>query len=515
MPEDYITDTPYTWGFYSDFSPLNLSYIAMMGGVAPLELGRPFRMLELGCGNGVSVNTYAACYPDAEFHGVDLNPEHVRNAERLAREGGLGNVTFHETSFAALKDLDLGQFDVVAAHGVYSWVGPEVRAEIRDILNSNLRPGGYFYVSYNAMPGWAPVMPLRQIMLAYTESMQLSSIERVKHGLKYLCYLRDNRSGYFSNNTAAERMLDTMLEHDPRYIAHEYFHRYWNAFYFDEVARDMQACDLGYAGSIPSMMNIRDLSIPQAFRDVFNTAPSRNVYETHKSFVLNEMFRRDLFVKAPAAALPSDQVAAWRDVLFGPLTARESMTLERQFPVGNVTYSGPIYPVLTGLLSDQVRSYGELCELPELADFQPSEILNSLHFLCAGGQFGLMLDRLQPTQQSANGNGWRLSADYNRALLTSRILQDSRLNLASRVIGNGVGVDLLSGLAALALDQAADAEAETWAWVFLKQHDQTLRVDGTAVEGKEAQVDLLKERFARFRSQSLERMAQYGIMEPR
>jgi SAM-dependent methyltransferase len=512
VQEDYVTDTPYTWGFYSDFNPLQMSYIARLNGLTPPDLGRPFRFLDLGCGNGLSVNTYAACYPDSEFHGVDFNPEHVRNATRLADEGKLSNVTFHESSFADFLGAEVGPFDFIALHGVYSWVGPDIRREVREILDRKLRPGGYAYVSYNAMPGWAALLPLRQIMLAYTGHMEVPTIERVKQGLRYLTFLRDNGAAYFANNTAAHERLDGLLKYDPKYVAHEFFHKYWTCFYFEEVARDMRECGLAFAGSIPTALNIRELSIPQKFRDLMQTAPNRVVYETHKGFVLNEMFRRDLYVKLPVEPLDADPLKAWGDCQFGPLIVPERLRMQHRFPVGDVSYTGPIYPVLTDVLMNRSMTVREMTGHPQLSKYSPQEILGSLHYLASGGQFGPLAAPLCPRPDATS---WRLPASFNRALLADRLLADDRLHLASPVAGTGIGVDFLGGLMVLALDQAGDEEPEAWALSFLKRHDRKIHVDGKAVEGDVEQQAVLRNGFARFRSVSLKRLADYGVVEAR
>jgi SAM-dependent methyltransferase len=511
---DYILDTPYTWEFFSDFSPLNMTYVAMMSGLAPIDVTRPFRFLELGCGNGVSTNTYAASHPYSEFHAVDFNPEHIRNASRLAQEGKLDNVTFHEASFEDFVNTDAGSFDFVALHGVYSWVGPDVRAHLRDVIESKLRPGGYVYISYNAMPGWAPILPLRQIMLAYTAGMEIPTIEKVRRGLRYLVYLKDNNAACFANNAPALRMLETLLKRDVKYVAHEFFHKYWTCFYFEEVARELQGCGLGFVGSLPGMMNIRDLSIPRRFRDVFDTARNRVVYETHKSFVLNEMFRRDLYVKLPPQMIDQDVHRAWDGMRFGPLILQDKLKQEFKFPAGTVTYSGPIYPVLTQKLLEGDTSFAELCQAPELAQYDAANILMSLHFLCAGGQFGPFLSSLRKDPVQPDG-GFELTSEFNRALLRTRLLADGRVNLASPVIGGGVAVDVIGGLATLAADQSEGEEPALWASSFLTRHNQSLHVGGKQVQSKEEELSVLRQQFQAFFGTPMSRLAEYGIVRPR
>ena len=48
---------------------------------------------------------------------------------------------------------DLGKFDYIIAHGVYSWVPASVQAKIMELCQANLSPRGIAYISYNAYPG--------------------------------------------------------------------------------------------------------------------------------------------------------------------------------------------------------------------------------------------------------------------------------------------------------------------------------------------------------------------------
>ena len=136
--DGYVTDTVYTWGFYGDMSPFNLNYIAMMHGFAPVDLDRQFSYLELGCGNGVSANIFAACHPAGQFHAVDLNPEHIDNARAMADGGMLSNIHVHNTPFGELDLGALPMFDFIVLHGIYSWVAPKVRSEIIRIIKNKL-----------------------------------------------------------------------------------------------------------------------------------------------------------------------------------------------------------------------------------------------------------------------------------------------------------------------------------------------------------------------------------------
>ncbi|MCL6646441.1 MAG: alpha/beta hydrolase, partial [Dehalococcoidia bacterium] len=55
-------------------------------------------------------------------------------------------------------------------HGILSWVSKEARDAIVSLVRQRLQPDGLFYVSYNCMPGWAPIerraLPFPSVLVA-------------------------------------------------------------------------------------------------------------------------------------------------------------------------------------------------------------------------------------------------------------------------------------------------------------------------------------------------------------
>ncbi len=128
------------------------------------------RYLELGYGQGVAVNI-AAASNNAEFWGADFNPAHAAHAQSLARASG-AKAHFVDDSFAELLARgDLPAFDIIALHGVWSWVSDENRRAIVEIIRRRLKVGGAGYISYNTLPGWAMGMPLRHMMTLHAETV--------------------------------------------------------------------------------------------------------------------------------------------------------------------------------------------------------------------------------------------------------------------------------------------------------------------------------------------------------
>lgn len=110
------------------------------------------RVLEFACGDGSNLVPIAASLPNAAFVGFDLSAQPLAHARSMARDLGVANVELLQVD---LRDLpaDLGLFDYVIVHGLYSWVPPEVRVHVMPLIARHLAPRGVAFVSYNALPG--------------------------------------------------------------------------------------------------------------------------------------------------------------------------------------------------------------------------------------------------------------------------------------------------------------------------------------------------------------------------
>lgn len=295
----YIVDIEYTENFYGQQAPALMAYVAALNGYSAPRLDREFTYCELGCGQGLTSIALAAMHPQAKVFASDFNAAHIQNARELAKAGKVGNVTLLDRSFADLLKEDLPPFDYISMHGVYSWVPESVREEIRCFIKAKLKPGGLAMLSYNAMPGWAHLQPIRRMMQAYAGSLPGNSIERARQAFAYVRHLADNKAAFFTVNPAAAEHLKSMGEADVRYLAHEYMTPHGDPFYFPEVCEAMHGIGLAYAGNMLPEHNYVELAAGPELQPLLKTAPTRIVLETHRDFISNNRFRNDLYAAQP------------------------------------------------------------------------------------------------------------------------------------------------------------------------------------------------------------------------
>ena len=108
------------------------------GPLTLLQIG--IGILDLGCSAGGASVAYAASFPDAEVHAVDVGPAILRYAHARAEALGVA-VHFHQMSVGAL-DFPDGSFDLVVSHNLMHEISRETMAALFAESRRVLRSGG-------------------------------------------------------------------------------------------------------------------------------------------------------------------------------------------------------------------------------------------------------------------------------------------------------------------------------------------------------------------------------------
>jgi len=241
--DGYVADISYDYNFFPELAPITISFNLLDNGFLPPSLDR-FTYCELGCGQGFTTNVLAATNPQGDFWGMDFNPTHVAAAQRLAAAAQLKNIHFSDHSFSEFLAADTPDFDFIALHGVYAWISDENRRAIGQLFRRKLKVGGVVYISYNTLPGWAPLLPLRELMVQYTRGSAEASTQKVEKGLAFAQHLHELKATYFRDNPIVKYNLEEMVEDSRNYLAHEYFNHDFHPFYHSEVAQHLMDAKL-------------------------------------------------------------------------------------------------------------------------------------------------------------------------------------------------------------------------------------------------------------------------------
>lgn len=283
---------PYSVNAFPQTRPDRLAAIAALFGLdAPPP--RRCRVLELACASGGNLIPLALANRDSAFVGIDLSQRQIEDGREVVRQLGLENVELKQMSILDVDD-DLGTYDYVLAHGVYSWVPPEVQDKILEICRQNLSPNGVAYVSYNALPGWHARGAIREMLCYHTRKLT-GPVERVREARQFLAFLASSAKqvagGY---GTLLLQELAVLAQTPDSYLLHEHLEEFNEPLYFHQFAQRAAAKGLQYLGEAHVGTMLAGQFGADAEQTLRNISPDLLHMEQYMDFVRNRMFRQTL-----------------------------------------------------------------------------------------------------------------------------------------------------------------------------------------------------------------------------
>ena len=291
-------EMPYPGYTIMETHPGRVAAIGRLHGI-PTADPATARVLELGCGVGMNLLAIAQVFPKGEFVGIDLAEVHIEQARCAAIETGMaGRVNFLREDISSLSG-DIGMFDTIICHGVYSWVPTEVRNSILDLCRDHLNPNGIAYISYNCLPGWKARGAIREMMLHHTEGIGAMR-ERVAKARSLTDFLATIVPEELPHGKFLRREASYLKGKDDSYIAHDYLASINDPMYFRDFVREVSAHGLGYLGDAnPWNMRADDLA-PASAAQLKQMAAGPVEWGQYLDYIRDQTFRCTLLCHAGA-----------------------------------------------------------------------------------------------------------------------------------------------------------------------------------------------------------------------
>jgi len=223
--------------------PDRLAALAALFGMQPARV-ESCRVLELGCGDGSNLIPMALGLPDSLFLGVDSARRPLERGRSIIAELGLANIALEQADILEISP-DLGRFDYVICHGVFSWVPEEVRRKILAVCRDNLAPQGVAYVSYNAYPGWHIRRMVREMMLFHVGALEDPS-KKIAQGRALIAFLAEAQPDASPLRALLEAELKELNERKDEALFHDELAAINRPFYFHEFMELAAAHGLRY-----------------------------------------------------------------------------------------------------------------------------------------------------------------------------------------------------------------------------------------------------------------------------
>jgi SAM-dependent methyltransferase len=476
--EGYTSEVDYTSGYYQELSPERIRLSLLAAGIDH-SIAREPEYLELGFGQGLSLAINAATNA-GRYWGNDFNPGQVANARELAAAAGRPIAVLEDSFEELARRDDLPDFDIIALHGIWSWISDSGRAAIVEIARKRLKPGGALYISHNVMPAWAPLMPLRMMMTEFAKREANGQLMgRVDSAMQFLGKLAEANAGYFVNNPRAQAHFDKIKGHDRRYLAHEYFNEEWHVMPFVRVAEQLAEAKLTWATSATILDTLPGLNAPASAAEILGSLSDPLMREQTRDFFINQMFRRDLFVKGARKLAGPDQVRRIDQMRFMLLGDPANRPTKVPSPAGEAELKPEIYePVVAALAAApdctaSIAQIGAACSgLGRIQVWQAMLLLTGMAYAA-------------PVTSSATAQADEAAAKaLNKFLLARADAGVGVEHIAAPRIGGGIALSRIEQMLMRAI-KAGDKNPVEAVRKMLMSMGQMLVVEGKTIEGED------------------------------
>lgn len=338
------------------------------------------RVLELGCASGGNLIPLAFHHPDCDYTGIELSRLQAEAGARFITQLGINNVRIVHADLAALP-ADLGAFDYIIAHGVFSWVPPAVQQALLRVFREHLTPHGLAYISFNVSAGWQKLMPLRQTLLEDTDA-GLPAPQRVAQAQDVLKRLETEGTDPLLLQEIAH--LQTAA---PSYVFHEFLAEFNAPMTFADFAVQLDSAGLRYVGEAGPRRAVVDLEnvlglAPQALSLRWQEA------EVTLDDLMQTRFRRAVISRDDAPRAQPPKAARLADLAFyGDLSSDAEIDLDTSCEQDFINASGNRFsvaqPFLKAALMALSHAYPAALRYADLVQ-RAAEWMN--HFASSGSR---------------------------------------------------------------------------------------------------------------------------------
>jgi len=370
-------------------------YLGSLGTLLGIE-GAPAdhcRVLELGSAAGGNLIPLAYHLPDSQFLGVELSARQAGRGQALIRELGLTNCRMLHRDILDLdpdpdRDPELGTFDYILVHGVYSWVPEPAREHILRLCGGLLAQRGIAYVSYNVLPGWRQRAVLRDMLLHHCRDAGPAA-ERIARARELLGLLATGLAG---DRRPEAELLRRELEHlegsRTSYLYHEYLEDTNAPETFSAFMARAKGQGLRYLADA-RLHTLFPTSLSPAAQAVLDRFETQSQVEQYMDFFTMRPFRRSLLVRAEVEPnLEIDLGRLRRLSLYADLKTTEVVALDQILPQ---TYRMPggapftlEHPLTKALMERLAAIYPSAVPFPELLEYAKRRVGQSGNGSLAG-----------------------------------------------------------------------------------------------------------------------------------
>jgi methyltransferase-like protein len=285
----------YPSGLYPQTHPDQMATMATLFGMRPEPIDR-CRVLELGCNDGSNLIAMAYGLPQSQFVGIDRAERPITQGRTTIEALGLNNVTLHGLDLMDLPP-DLGRFDFIIAHGLYSWVPEAVRDKLLALCGEHLTERGVAYVSYNAYPG-CHLRDMARGMMRYHMAHFAGRDQQIRQARALLKFLAESKAEPDVYHLLLKREFERVLAYPDAGLFHDDLNPINHPVYFSAFVDHASRYGLQYLSEATILAMVEETYPPQVAAVLNNLDPEDVIArEQYLDFLKCRAFRQTLLCR--------------------------------------------------------------------------------------------------------------------------------------------------------------------------------------------------------------------------
>lgn len=292
-------EIPYPAMTHGHTHPERMETLATILGMKPAPVDQ-CRVLELGCATGANLLPMAYAYPESHFVGLDYASVQIDEGKANVSDLGMDNVELLHIDIMEMPQ-DLGQFDYIVAHGLYSWVSVPVRDQLLRVCKRHLAPQGVVYISYNTYPGAHMISLVRGLMLYHVRDADTPLIGAAmgKELMDFLVEALESHDTIYSANLKTyleilnEKQTETKIASESLMV-HDELAEINDPVYFYEFIEHASGFDLQYLVESAFSKVMPNNLAPKVLEQLRKMSRDAIEMEQYLDILKNRAFRRTL-----------------------------------------------------------------------------------------------------------------------------------------------------------------------------------------------------------------------------
>jgi len=216
--------------------------------------------------------------------------------------------------------------------------------------------------------------------------------------------------------------------------------------------------------------------------------------------MVNQYFRRDVFVKGRNLMLPQERLQATQNLKLCLIVPKEEVKLEFTVGPGKLAAKEKIYGPVVEALAASPLTIAELNGLPGLKQTPIGSVMEMCLLFIHSGQFHLVSD-------GGKGEAHEPAERFNQVVLKRAIMGGAHnAMLASPIIGSGVGLNLVQMIATHVIMQQPTIQFDTLVnevWKSMESQGRRFVKEGRTLESVEENMKELSDRMRNFADRRL------------